>query len=81
VPLYLTKVPDATCLGTAIAAAAGAGCFADVRQAAASMVQITSKVEPRAADKATYDFLYERYVGLYPPLRDTIHDLAERTAE
>lgn len=81
VPLYLTKVPDATCLGTAIAAAAGAGCFPDVRQAAASMVQITSKIEPRTTDKAAYDFAYERYVGLYPPLRDTMHDLSERAAE
>lgn len=81
VPLYLTEVPDATCLGTAICAAAGAGCYPSVAEAAGEMVHVTRKIEPDTSARAAYDFMYEKYVGLYKPLRDTMHALAERTAD
>jgi hypothetical protein len=44
------------------------------------MVQIERKIEPSSANREVYDFLYQRYVGLYPALRDTMHDLADRTS-
>ncbi|NUP99868.1 MAG: hypothetical protein HUU35_08435 [Armatimonadetes bacterium] len=76
-PLYLTKVPDATCLGTAVCAAAGAGSYPSLREAAANMVHITRKIEPNPAQAEVYDFMYRRYTDLYPALRDTMHDLAD----
>ncbi|MCC7491117.1 MAG: hypothetical protein IT204_02155 [Fimbriimonadaceae bacterium] len=75
-PLYLTTVPDATGLGTAICAAAGAGCFTTVTAAAGEMVHVARRVDPDPAQRAVYDFLFERYVELYPPLRGTMHRLA-----
>ncbi|MBI2303073.1 MAG: hypothetical protein HYU66_29550 [Armatimonadetes bacterium] len=76
VPLYLTRVADATCLGTAICAAAGAGCYPDVRAAAAGMVQMERRIDPNEGNRAVYDRLYEQYVALYPALRDSMHALA-----
>ena len=78
VPLYLTRVPEAGCLGTAIAAAAGAGCFADVAEASRQMVHIDRRIEPNLACAEVYDYLYGHYLDLYPPLADVMHDLADR---
>jgi ribulokinase len=78
VPLYLTRVPEAGCLGTAIAAAAGAGCFADVAEASRQMVHIDRRIEPNAECAEVYDYLYRHYTDLYPPLADVMHDLADR---
>jgi len=78
VPLYLTEVADATCLGTAIAAAAGAGCFDSVVAAARSMVRIAREIQPDADAHAAYEPYYRNYVALYPALRETMHDLADR---
>lgn len=78
VPLYLTREQEATCLGTAICAAAGAECYPDLQAAAAAMVEIVRRIDPNPANAEAYQYMYQRYVGLYPPLRDTMHDLAER---
>lgn len=76
VPLYLTRIPDATCLGTAICAAAGAACYPGIREAAKAMVHVERKIEPNSANRDAYEFMYQQYVGLYPAVRDTMHDLA-----
>ncbi|MBI5832444.1 MAG: hypothetical protein HZB16_09075 [Armatimonadetes bacterium] len=78
VPLYLTKVADATCLGTAVAAAAGAGCYDGVVAAARAMVQVEREIQPDPAMAEAYEPYYRNYVGLYPALVETMHDLADR---
>ncbi|HIE53470.1 MAG TPA: hypothetical protein EYP85_17090 [Armatimonadetes bacterium] len=76
VPLYLTKVPDATVFGTAICAAAAAGCYHSVQEAARQMVHITRSIEPNPENREVYDFYFKKYVEMYPALRQTMHDLA-----
>ncbi len=79
-PLYLTEVPDATCLGTAICAAAGAGCYGSVVAAAEQMVHVTSEVQPDPSRAEVYDFCFAQYAGLAEPLRDPMHALAAATS-
>lgn len=78
VPIYLTRITDATCLGTAICAAAGAACYPSVEEAARSMVHIERKIEPDTTNREVYDFMFQCYVGAYPGLRETMHQLADR---
>jgi ribulokinase len=77
-PLYLTRTPEATCLGAALAAATGAGSFGSLTDAARQMVQVERRIEPNRANAEVYDFLFRQYQDLYPPLADTMHDLADR---
>ncbi|HAZ64106.1 MAG TPA: hypothetical protein DCZ72_10930 [Armatimonadetes bacterium] len=78
VPLHLTDVPDAACLGMAVAAAAGAGCYPDVVAASRAMVRETKTIEPNPEMAAVYEPYYQDYVALYPALRETMHRLADR---
>jgi xylulokinase len=57
-------------LGGAMLAAVGAGVYADVTAAGEAMVQLLEPVLPDAETAETYDRLYERYVALYPRLKD-----------
>jgi FGGY-family pentulose kinase len=77
VPIYLTEQPEATCLGTAICAAVGAGLFADPVEAAGEMVTVTREMRPNLDNAELYDRLFERYVATYPQLRDLMHQAAE----
>jgi len=79
VPILLTKVPDATVLGTAVCAAVGAGCFTSVAEASHAMVTVTERIEPNPANRETYDFYFDKYVRTYPQLRDLWHEVARRT--
>jgi len=68
-PLRLTNTGEAACLGSAMLAAAGAGEFGSLREAAGSMARVTRIVEPDRAAHACYDAPYARYCALYPALR------------
>lgn len=72
-PLYLTREPEATALGTATLAAAGAGFYASPVEAAEQMVRVTREVHPRPELKALYDDLYEDYLATYEALRPLMH--------
>lgn len=78
VPLHLTKVPDATVLGSAIAAATAAGLFPDLREASRHMVEVAETIHPNPENAAVYDFYFRQYVNLYPALRDVMHGIARR---
>lgn len=68
VPLNVPEITDGPGLGAAILAAVGAGCFADIDSAIASMVRIARTIEPDAERHATYQALYADYASLYPAL-------------
>ncbi len=76
VPMLLTEQPEATCLGTAICAAVGAGLFADPVEAAGEMVTVAREIEPNLDNAGVYDTLFERYRATYPQLRDLMHQVA-----
>jgi len=78
VPIYLTRQPEATALGTAICAAVGAGLFPTPVEAADQMVTISHEILPNADNRETYDWLFDKYVRTYPQLKDLMHEMARR---
>ena len=76
--LQRSAVHETAALGSAILAAAGAGLFPSMVEAAQAMAAWHSQVfTPDPENKETYAALYENvYLHLYPPLRGTLKDLA-----
>lgn len=60
-PITVTEEPEATALGSAIAAAVGAGEFASLPEAAGAMVRPLRVVEPDPGRHARYQELFELY--------------------
>ncbi len=78
-PVEVAPAKEATALGAAILAAAGAKLHADIPSAAEAMVKPPAAVyEPLAENHARYTRLYEQvYLKLYPALREPLMRLAE----
>ena len=76
VPIYLTEVPDAVALGTAICGAVAAGAYSSLSEAAGAMVRVATAVEPAPATRDVYDALEDRYRRTYLALRDLMHEAA-----
>ncbi|MBI5669081.1 MAG: carbohydrate kinase [Chloroflexi bacterium] len=75
-PLELMQVSDAVSLGAAILGGLGAGVYADVPAALASLRPETKRVEPVVEQVGHYDQIYRRvYSHLYPALRPLHHEL------
>jgi FGGY-family pentulose kinase len=75
-PITLTRVQEAASLGPAVLAAAGAGLFGSVAEAARCMVHETETLEPDAERHREYGFFLERYIDTYPRIRELVHDVA-----
>ena len=71
-PLKLTRTSEAACLGSAVSAAVGAGCFGTIVEAARAMTRVTRVVEPDARAHEAYAAHYGRYQALYPALRPVV---------
>ncbi len=78
VPMLLTRVPDATALGTAVCAAVGAGQFDNVTEASAAMVTVAEQIDPDPDQREAYDFHFDKYVRTYPQMKDLMHEVARR---
>jgi FGGY-family pentulose kinase len=76
-PLYVPRETEACALGSAIAAAAHAGAFRTLGEAAHAMVGIGAVVEPDPRKRALYDFHYGKYIDTYSALRGLMHDMAD----
>ena len=82
IPVKRSRTLEASSLGAAMCAAAGAGWFRDVATAAEAMNGgITRETEPRAPHHARYAELLEIYREIYPKLRRTYRKLARFAAE
>jgi FGGY-family pentulose kinase len=66
--IHLPRETESSALGAAMAAAVGAGLFADFAAAAQSMVAIERSIEPNPANQTIYDDLFARYVATYEAL-------------
>lgn len=69
-PLRPCAVTENGVLGAAMLAALGAGIHADLAAAGDAMVRLEAPVLPNPAAHAAYSRTFERYVELYPRLRD-----------
>ena len=67
-PVLTIGSAEAACVGAAMLAAVAVGVYADVEQAAASMVTLKDRYEPSAQTREAYGQAYETYVRLYEAL-------------
>lgn len=77
VPIATTQVGDAAVLGSCILAAAGAGLFNSVQDAADAMVHRTDVVQPDRARHEEYAYFVDAYIDSYPQLREKIHQVQD----
>jgi FGGY-family pentulose kinase len=75
-PLYVPHVPEACALGSAMLAAVHAGHFANLAEAARSMVKVACMIEPDPGRQKVYDGHYQRYRATYPAMRTLMHSSA-----
>jgi FGGY-family pentulose kinase len=80
VPVTLTEVGDAPVLGSSILAAAGAGLFGSVQEAAGAMVHETDTLEPDKAKNEEYQFYIDAYADTWPQMRDLTHRVVRHHA-
>ncbi len=74
-PLYIPRVTEAPCLGSAILGAVAAGYYSDTATAAQNMVTIEDKVEPDAEKHGEYQFFYNKYKEAYQVSKSWMHDI------
>jgi xylulokinase len=74
-PVEVPQVREAAAVGAAIVAAVGVGAHADLPSAIRSMTTIERRFEPDAERAASYDRVFEAYVGLYPALKPVTDSL------
>jgi len=73
VPITLPEVGDAVTLGSCILAAAGAGLYPSVQDAADAMVHEREHIEPDMEKHDRYAFYADQYCEQYPLMQDLIH--------
>ena len=69
---------ESTSLGAGIHAAAAAGFYKDIREAADAMSGVERSFEPDAESHARYSGIFEAYRGIYPALKETFRLMAEK---
>jgi ribulokinase len=74
-PLTITKVPEAACLGSATLAAVAGHAFSSLPEASSAMVSPARVVEPDPSVADVYDFYLDRYIGTYDALKDEMHEM------
>jgi FGGY-family pentulose kinase len=80
VPISFTKVSEGPVLGAAMQAAVGAGMYPDLPTAAQSMVHTERTIEPDSDRHEEYSFWLDRYIELYPAIRDVQHKVVRHVA-
>ena len=65
---------------TALLAAAGAGLYGSVQEAADAMVHERERIEPDAEKHEQYEFYADQYCRQFPLVQDLIHDTVDHVA-
>lgn len=79
-PIYLTRVPEASLLGAAVAAAVGAGLYPGLTEASRAMTQITGVYKPDMQRHQEYQFYVRKYQETYQQLKGIMHDVSQHVA-
>lgn len=80
VPITLTEVGDAVTLGSCILAAAGAGLYPSVQEAADAMVHERARIEPDMDKHEEYSFYVDRYAEQFPAVQEIMHKTVDHVA-
>ena len=67
-------------LGSAVAAAVGAGAYPDLAQASQQMVNITGEYQPDAGRYEAYRFYVKKYRETYAQLKALMHEMSRKVA-
>ncbi len=73
--IYTTQVPEASLLGSAVAAAYGAGWYKSLAEASSAMVKLIGEYTPNQQRHETYKFYASQYQKMYQALRPILHDV------
>ena len=76
-PVDSIESEEGPALGAAMLAAVGCGTFESVEQAADRIVKVVGTTEPDAETAARYEDRYQRFVKLYPAMKDVYKMLRE----
>ncbi len=71
-PVRVPESTDSPSIGSAVLAAHGAGRFASIDEGIAAMVRAGARIEPRPREMAMYEEIFQRYVALYPALKEVL---------
>ena len=71
------KILNTACLGVALIAGVGIGCYHTYATAAQSAVQISMDYKPQIENQKIYQDLYKIYYQLYPKLKELFYQLSE----
>ena len=74
-PIYTTRVTEASLLGSAVAAAVGAGMYPSLQEASKNMVAISGEYQPNQGRHQQYQFFVQKYRETYQQLRNVMHDI------
>jgi FGGY-family pentulose kinase len=80
VPIAFTKVGEGPVLGSAMLAAVGAGIHSDLKEASDKMVHTDRTIEPNQERHEQYQFYVDRYIEMYPKVKDEMHALVRHEA-
>jgi xylulokinase len=75
IPVRAPRVTEAACLGAALLAGEGAGCYPSAAQTADGVLQGGRLFEPDRVRRLRYDDRYALYKEIYPTLRELSHRL------
>ncbi len=75
-PVQRSQSVEQASLGAALIAGVGAGLYGDLAQACQEVVRYGPVTEPNPLRQESYDALFQRFVQLYPRLREDFHWLA-----
>jgi ribulokinase len=78
-PIAVTREAEASLLGSAIVAAAGAGAWPDLHSAAQAMVQVSHSYEPDRARHEEYAFFVRMHQETYRRMKDLMQNMSART--
>jgi xylulokinase len=77
IPVAIPAVRETALAGAAILGARGLGLYDGLREAIEAMVRIDHRLQPDDRHRATYDALFDVYVGLWPAIRPYAHLLGD----
>lgn len=79
-PIYLTRVAEASLLGSAVAAAVGAGWYPTLDEASRRMTRITGEFHPDPERHQQYAFFVQQYRETYQQLKTIMHAVTRHSS-
>jgi ribulokinase len=79
-PIYTTRMSEASLLGAGVAAAAGAELYPSLAEASRGMVHIAGEYQPDAERHRQYQFFVDKYRETYQQLKHVLRDVTRHVS-